>query len=314
MLTGGIESCQVAECVLKMAGGIESGASTNYTSGKKVIGLEINILGKALNFRISVGKEQAKLSDIVPLARTLCDTITDVVVRRACGEGNHIPCGMGCSACCKRCLVPMSVPEALRFKEEIDAAPAYRRESIWESCLHSTRLILKQKPPKPLMPQTEEVSAMKSVDLNLVSNWYSNLKLACPFLCNHVCTIYEQRPLACREHFITGSARVCKGLRGTAEVLDMPVQLPNVLGKLASELEGTDVEAVILPLAPVWCEENSERAERSWLAEMMVKRFVEIVEAMAWKNMPAAALRRRTIIGTSKKHRAANQLCQLSSG
>jgi hypothetical protein len=70
-------------------------------------------------------------------------------------------------------------------------------------------------------------------------------------------------------------------------VLDMPVQLPNVLGQLASELEGTGVEAVILPLALVWCQENSERAERNWPAEMMVKRFVEIVEAMAQMNLPA---------------------------
>jgi hypothetical protein len=73
-------------------------------------------------------------------------------------------------------------------------------------------------------------------------------------------------------------------------VLDIPVRLPNVLGQLASELEGTDVEAVILPLSLVWFEENSERVERSWPAEMMVKRFVEIVEAMAKSNVPAVAL------------------------
>ena len=82
----------------------------------------------------------------------------------------------------------------------------------------------------------------------------------------------------------------CGGLRGVVEVLEMPVQLPNVLGQLASELECTGVEAVILPLALLWCQENPERAERSWPAEMMVKRFVEIVEAMARRDLPAVAL------------------------
>jgi hypothetical protein len=67
----------------------------------------------------------------------------------------------------------------------------------------------------------------------------------------------------------------------------LPVQLPNVLGQLASELEGTGVEAIILPLVPVWCHDNPERAGRSWPAEMMVKRFVEIVETMARMNLPA---------------------------
>jgi len=282
----------VAKCVLKMAGGSDSGASGRYTSVKKVISFELVIFDEILNFHIEVGKERAKLSDIVPLARTLCNRITEVVVRRTISDQCRIPCGKGCSACCSRYLVPVSVPEALRLKEEIDAAPAYRREPILMACLRQARLILSHKPPKPLTSQTEEVSPQKSTNLNLVSNWYSNLKLACPFLYNHVCSIYEQRPLACREHYITGSARACKGMRGDAEVLDMPVQLPNVLGQLASELEGTNVEAVILPLVPVWGENNSERAEQSWPAEMMVKRFVEIIEAMARMSLPAGAERK----------------------
>ena len=314
MLTGGIGSCRVAEYISTKPWGSDSGASGRYTSGKKGIGLELDILGETLSFRIGVCKERARLADIVPIARTLCDIITGVVVARARSKGNHIPCGVGCSACCNRYLVPLSVPEALRFREEIHAAPAYRREYIWKSCLHSARLILKRKPPKSLMPRTEEVSAVKSVDLNLVSNWYSDLKLACPFLRNHVCTIYEQRPLACREHFIMGSARGCKGLRGLAEVLEMPVQLPNVLAKLAGDLEGTGLEAVVLPLAPVWCEENSERAERSWPAEMMVRRFVEIVEATACRNMPPVTERGKAFIDFSETHRVTNQLCRSSSG
>jgi len=281
-----IGSCRAAEYLLTIAGRDEIGASGIYNSGKKVIGLELDILGENINFCIGVGKGRAKLADIVPLARTLCDKITEIVVRRIRSNQGRIPCGKGCSACCSRHLVPLSIPEALRLKEEIDAAPAYRRELMLRACLRTARFILSHQPPKPLMPQTEEVSAVKSVDLNLVSNWYSSLKPTCPFLYDHVCSIYEQRPLACREHFIKGSAMACKGLRGAAEVLEMPIQLPNVLGQLASELEGTGVDAVILPLALPWFEDNPERAERNWPAEMMIKRFVEIVEEMAQMNLP----------------------------
>jgi len=149
------------------------------------------------------------------------------VVRRARSEESHIPCCKGCSACCSQCLVPLSVPEALRFKEEIAAAPAYRREFVRRSRLVAARHILKHKHPEPLIPQTEELSPVKSVDLNLVSNWYTRLKLRCPFLHNHTCSIYDQRPLACREHFINGSARACEGRHGVAEVLGMPIQLPS---------------------------------------------------------------------------------------
>jgi Fe-S-cluster containining protein len=270
-----------------MAGGSESGARGNYNNGTEVIGLELDILGETLNFHISVGKGRTKLADIVPLARTLCDKITEVVVHRTLSDQCRIPCGKGCSACCSRYLVPLSIPEALRLKEEIDAAPAYQREPMLMACLQQARLILSHKPPKSLISPANNVSLQKSVDLNLVSDWYSNLNLACPFLYNHVCSIYEMRPLACREHYIIGSARACKGLRDDAQVLDMPIRLSNVLGKLASELEGTEVEAVILPLVTAWGEENSERTLRSWPSEMMLKLFAEIVEEMARNNLPA---------------------------
>jgi len=174
------------------------GVGDTYNCGTDVIGLELDVLGKELNFRVDVGQVRARLADIVPLARTLCTKITDVVVESILSDGGNIPCCKGCAACCARYLV-----------------------------------------------------------------------------------------LACREHFVNGSAEACKGERGTTEVVEMPVQIPNALAQLAGELEGTSAEAVILPLALVWCEQNPERAERTWPAVMMVKRFFEIVKAMASKNSTA---------------------------
>ncbi|HUS73102.1 MAG TPA: YkgJ family cysteine cluster protein [Sedimentisphaerales bacterium] len=263
------------------------GAGEAYNCGTEVIGLELDILGKELNFHIDVGKGQARLADIVPLARTICTEITNVVVENIHGDGGHIPCCEGCAACCGPYLVPLSVPEVLRLKDEISAAQEHQRQSMFRACLLSAQRILSQEPPKSLMSQTAESSKVSSAELDLVSSWYASLKLTCPFLYNNVCTIYEQRPLACREHFVKGSADACEGECSTAEVVEMPVQLPNALAQLAGELEGTSVEAVILPLALVWCEQNPERAERTWPAVMMVKRFFEIVKAMASKNSTA---------------------------
>jgi Fe-S-cluster containining protein len=263
------------------------GGTYNYAT--EVIGLELDILGKKVNFPISVGHEQARLADIVPLARTLCTKITDVVVERIRSDGGRIPCRKGCSACCGG-IVPLSVPEVLRLKEEISAAPEYRRISMARACLLAARHILSQKPPEPFMRQTAEVSVASHVDLNLLSDWYASLNITCPFLCDRACTIYTQRPLACREHFVKDSARACRNHRGVAEVVEMPVQVPNALAQLASELESTSVEAVILPLALVWCEENLQRAGRTWPAMIMVRRFVEIIKAMALENSTAVVV------------------------
>ena len=273
----------MTENLLQMVAGELTGKGDSHRCGTKVIGLELDILGKTVGFRIGVEKNQARLSDIVPLARTLSKKITEVVFQRIRSDGGHIPCCEGCSICCSN-LVPLSVPEAFRLNEEISAAPPNRRESIRRACILASRLILSQKPPGPSTHQNGKASPACQADLNPVSDWYASLNLACPFLDNDLCTIYEQRPLACREHFVEGSARACRGQRGTAAVLQMPVRVLNALSQLASELEATSVEAVLLPLALAWCEENPERAERTWPSVMMVKRFVEIIKAMACQN------------------------------
>jgi hypothetical protein len=37
-------------------------------------------------------------------------------------------------------------------------------------------------------------------------------------------------------------------------------------------------------LALVWCEENRRRDERTWPFAMMVKRFLEIIKEMTYKD------------------------------
>ncbi len=261
---------------------IGAGVSSDCTT--QVIGLDLDVLGKNVNFSIAVSKGQATLADIVPLARMICTKITDIVVESVCSNEHHIPCHKGCATCCNHYLVPLSVPEAFRLKEEISHAPRSQRESIWQACLLTTRRIFSKRPPKLSMDQADGPSLVGPVDLERVSDWYNNLKLPCPFLHKGLCTIYDQRPLACREHFVKGSAEACRGERDAAEVVRMPVQMPNALAQLARDFEGTTFEAVLLPLVFLWYEQERPRANKTWPAAMMVERFLEIVKEMASKN------------------------------
>ena len=60
----------------------------------------------------------------------------------------------------------------------------------------------------------------------------------------------------------------------------MPISFFDCLGQLAAELEQLDIEAVMLPLALPWVQENLERSERTWPAVKMVECFVEILQAL----------------------------------
>ena len=276
----------MAENLPITVGSGSSGAGDSSGSRAEIIGLELDILGKEINLRITVGQGQARLADIMPLAQAVCTKITDAVLERIRSDGGRIPCRRGCSACCSS-LVPLSVPEALQLSEEILAMPESQRRLMLQSCLLVAQRILKRKPPKSFVGQTTGTSPNCLAEWNKVASWYTNLNLACPFHYKGACTIYEQRPLACREHFVKGSARACRGERGTAEAVQVPVKIVDALAQLASKLEGTSAEAVMLPLALFWAQENVERTRQTWPAAMMVQRFVEILKVMASKNSTA---------------------------
>lgn len=248
--------------------------------GAKVIGLKFHVLGKIIEHDLKITKARSRLSDIVPLARKICQNITDAALENSHKNNEYIPCTKGCSACCSHYLVPLSVPEAFRLKDDISILPDNIRKSIWEQSLDIARKILESKPPELFFQQYNMLES-DQIDLNSLSNWYSNLNIACPFLKNDLCSIYKQRPLACREHFIKGPAAACSGGHAEAEVIDIPIQMPVILGKLAAEFERRSTEAVILPLTLIWTEDNQGRAERTWPTEMLVDRLIEIIRETA---------------------------------
>ena len=243
----------------------------------KVIGLELDILGEVVDIRISAAQRQATLADIVPLARTLSTKLVSAVLDRLRKEQKFVPCRKGCSACCNY-LIPLSIPEALHMREEVLVMPPNRRRKILQSCLDAARKILDK------IPESFDVHLTTNApnQVRQFSNWYAALKLPCPFLSGGLCTIYEQRPTACREHLVTDSASLCETERmDEPHVVMMPVRVVEALGQLAGELEGTCVEAVMLPLALPWAQENLQRYQRTWPAAIMAEKFVEIVKTIA---------------------------------
>jgi len=227
--------------------------------------IKLNIFGEEISAEFNIRDKYARMADIVPLARKLSTGISKAVLRKLCLGGETVPCRKGCSACCNY-LVPLSVPEAFRLKEEILLIRGGGGKQIFEKCVNNSRSIL---------AGIENGLAVSDLESN-----YGSLGISCPFLIDGICAFYSKRPTACREHIVTGSARFCDG--GGVEdpkVADMPVSVLECLGELASELEGGDLEAVILPFMFAWADDNKERDERRWPVRMMIEKFVEILEA-----------------------------------
>ncbi len=257
----------------------ESGdINNNYGDGLKTISFELDIIGQPTHFSICVAQKQAKLSDITPLARKLSTQLAMMVLDKLQSNGEFVPCRKGCSTCCNH-LIPLSVPEAFHLREEVLAIPTEQGRALWQSLLDTAKIILSEKPKIFEVNESAETSCQ--IQINELSKWYASLKLTCPFLSNNLCTSYEHRPIACREYIVTGSALLCEDeWSDDSQIVQMPISILDCLGQLIAELEQSDIEAVMLPLALPWVQENLERGARIWPAVTMVECFVEILQAL----------------------------------
>jgi len=242
---------------------------------RQPIDFELQLYGQRVCFQMDVPDAAFSLSDIVPMASAISDRIMGVVIDKFQSDGAQISCKKGCSACCSY-LVPLSIPEVFWLEEIILTKDKSTSRQLMRTCLLAARSILKQKPPGMYSCEAGNQAEQRTVDISAVADWYSNLKIECPFLLNGICVVYEQRPLVCREHEKNGLARA----------MDMPVRVSTALSQLTGELEGKSTEAVLLPLIPVWCEENRHRNDRKWSAVDVINRFVQILKDMSSESLP----------------------------
>lgn len=238
--------------------------------------LKLDISGKLLHIYIGAENKPAKLSDMIPLARLLSAKITSTIKEHIINSGDTIACHAKCSDCC-RYLVPLAFPEAMQLTKEVTAMAKWKRRFVNESTLLTARRIL-ELTPKHSLEKITKVEVKAGFNLKNISYWYGRMNLPCPFLLNNLCTIYEQRPIACREHLAIGPASNCKvNSTNQPQLLQTPISVLEALAQLTGELEGTTPEAIILPFALVWCRENPEYFNHTWSASQLLRRFINIL-------------------------------------
>lgn len=244
-----------------------------------MIDLALPVCGGTLRARLAAPAGPLGLAGIVPVARRLADEIVRLVARDAAGGGRSVPCRSGCSACC-RYLVPISVPEALRLSEEIDTLPPKQRRAAFRNFTAAASRILRARPPELNQPSRDADGHAEG--LRAISRWYRRLDLSCPFLAEGLCAAYPHRPIACREHLVTGPAGQCADARPDAAApLEMPLSVGEALCRLAAEVEGTPPESILLPLALQWRSIDPGRSRRAWPGAELARRFADILEDLA---------------------------------
>ncbi len=249
---------------------MDSAESPSGVHAEMTVSGTVSAFGIQKQISIEILGHFAGLSDLVPLARALGDVMVSEAIDHSMMHGQSVSCDKKCAACCSY-LVPLSIPEVICLYDEIQSLPSEQGREFWGNSVSVARHLLDN-------DSGQAVGGESTLDA--VGQWYSDKQVACPFLKNDLCAIYDHRPLACREHLVTTPALWCRpGVTKPVEQPELPYSVLESLGTVAAQLEGTPVEAIMLPLVLPWIQENRARIQRKWLARTMAQCFINALGA-----------------------------------
>lgn len=237
-------------------------------SGVAVVDLPLEML-ELPHVKIGSFQGSGALTELVPMARGLLDLMVGRRVSELSARGLKIACNKGCHAACCRYLISVSVPEALMIVTEMQALPPDERNRIVNSCRATAERIQCQ------MAKGSIVAGGNVARDNLL-RWYRELNISCPLLENNCCTIYDRRPIVCRECLAVGSPDQCRLDTEVQAHIRLPIHPANVLMRLTQQLFGGDGSIITLPGVFDWFAENAHLYRKTWPREVLVQQFVKI--------------------------------------
>lgn len=230
------------------------------------------------------------MTAIVPLTRRLGEEATALEEALIQDTSQHVSCQKGCAACC-RMLVPVSPPEAFALKAMVDALPDARRKVLVDRLSQSRARLEETGILARLSALVESNDPLTDEEMEPINRDYYALRMACPFLEEETCSIYEDRPAACRELLVTTPANLCDDLvKNPVRPVPVPIRVGTILALLWSELKGTAPRLIPLPIALDWAEQHATDGQGTW-------RGTELLEHMlgnVWRMLEQEFANRQT--------------------
>lgn len=215
--------------------------------------LEINLAGEKVQFTVPVPSGPATWDDILPFMRALVKVSSDISQEYFTERGKPVSCKAGCGICCRQ-QVPLADFEAHRLRRLVDTMPEPRRSEIIarfqavEDRVQEAGDAISLDTDKPL--SLEEMAHRAGA--------YFRLMIPCPFLENESCSIYDERPLKCREYLVTSPAENCADpSRLPVDGLPLPLEVYMATLFLDQETRGPGIRWVPLNDLMSWTDAHT---------------------------------------------------------
>lgn len=253
--------------------------------------IALNTPAGRLTTTVDVPTASVPVTAIVPLMRRLGEEAQALEEARNSEAGQARSCQKGCAACC-RMLVPLSPPEAFILRDFVRSLPCTQQERIAARLAEAKSILLTQGLWNQFMELAESSQSPEDSMLEPINRAYYALRMPCPFLENELCSIYDERPAACRELLVTSPAEQCQDMvMNPVEPIPVPVRIGSVLGLLWGELTNTPPRLIPLPIALDWAEQHQDESHKTWQGTQLLDTALDKV----WRFLS------QTVHQTSKK-------------
>jgi len=231
----------------------------NTTQPLKMVTTGFSIESDRIQFQgeATVPAGLTTVDSMLPLARSISDRIVLEMKGAVEAAGEQISCKKGCGACCRK-LIPLSAVEARRIRDLVEASPEPRRTEIRARFADTERRL----DQAGMLEYLKHPGVLQNQEYLDVCADYFQLGIACPFLEEESCSIYAERPIACREYLVTSPAENCAGIAGKAVIrVRLPLFVFNAVTQWNSpDPDRVDRRWVPLPLAPQWAETHPDES------------------------------------------------------
>lgn len=225
-----------------------------------------------LDLEMTVPARAVKPHRMLPIFHQMSDSFADIGVQAAADAGNAVSCRAKCTACCYQ-AVPVSEAELYYIAELVNEMPEPRRTEIrgrfesayghfrasgWFDALRSGK--------------GRSWSGAEELVLD-----YFREGVPCPFLEDSMCSIYANRPIACREYLAVSDPVNCSNPSAEGvKLVDLPIKPSATLKKIAigeaSRREGLFLLLIMaLEIAEKYPETFPEKTGEQWMADFFTR-------------------------------------------
>ncbi len=245
--------------------------------------IHLQILGETHVVEVPIPQGSQPILGALPAARELTHQITARAVAAVNREGRTVSCRAGCGACCRQ-LVAISLPEAQSLTDAVGRMPPDRQAEIRRRFADATARLEAAGLLDPQEPRGDR-HLIQSDSTNVpghlsVAYRYFQQRIACPFLENESCGIYEDRPLVCREYLVTSPAADCAKLYELPVArIETPLHMCDAMVQLTTRVTGIPIEAIPLVLSLEWAEHHPGALDREQDGLELLRQLIETTEA-----------------------------------